>query len=245
MQRSKLLHLIHAATNSLTACPAGQWGADCVKLCNCKTPDTECDPTEGCRECPSGFEGGDCSNDTNECDLVRVALIANVSTHRAHSGVTAMKDTPKPTPPRARISTTAVAARARMERLVSTAATVTVARVSQDYTGTACETETSTPTTTPAVTPTTPAVTTTTPAVTTTTPVIPFVDQARVNVSIKLTSEDFTPDLKNKTSKAYQSLKAKVVQTTPLAMPQYVLYPFSHKLYPSPRKTNNNVFSFA
>jgi len=35
--------------------------------------------------------------------LVRVALIANVSTHRAHSGVTAMKDTPKPTPPRARV----------------------------------------------------------------------------------------------------------------------------------------------
>ena len=65
---SKFLHSIHAATNSLTACPAGQWGAGCLKLCNCKTPDTECDPTNGCKECPSGFEGGDCSNDINECD---------------------------------------------------------------------------------------------------------------------------------------------------------------------------------
>ena len=34
---------------------------------------------------------------------VRVTLIATVSTHRAHSDVTAMKDTPKPTPPRARV----------------------------------------------------------------------------------------------------------------------------------------------
>ena len=34
---------------------------------------------------------------------VRVTLIANVSTHRAHSDVTAMKGTRKPTPPRARV----------------------------------------------------------------------------------------------------------------------------------------------
>ena len=34
---------------------------------------------------------------------VRVTLIANVSTHRAHSDVTAMKGTPRPTPPRARV----------------------------------------------------------------------------------------------------------------------------------------------
>ena len=34
---------------------------------------------------------------------VRVTLIATVSTHRAHSDVTAMKDIPKPTPPRARV----------------------------------------------------------------------------------------------------------------------------------------------
>ena len=47
----------------------------------------------------------------------------------------------------------------------------------------------------------------------TTTPVIPYADQARVNVKIKLTSEVYTSDLESKTSKAYKSLKTKVVQT--------------------------------
>ncbi|KAI0221529.1 hypothetical protein LSAT2_027169 [Lamellibrachia satsuma] len=49
-------------------CPAGQWGAQCMKLCNCKTPDTICDLTFGCEECPIGFYDGDCSTDINECD---------------------------------------------------------------------------------------------------------------------------------------------------------------------------------
>ena len=66
---------------------------------------------------------------------------------------------------------------------------------------------------TPFVTKGTPVVTTTTSALTSTTPVIPVVDQARVIVNIKLTSKVFTPELKDKASKAYESLKTKVVQT--------------------------------
>ena len=44
-------------------------------------------------------------------------------------------------------------------------------------------------------------------------PVIPVADQARVNVSLKLTNTSFTPDLKDKASEAYKSLKMDVVQT--------------------------------
>ncbi|KAK2159628.1 hypothetical protein NP493_1693g00033 [Ridgeia piscesae] len=55
--------------------------------------------------------------------------------------------------------------------------------------------------------------TTTTPVVTTTTPLIPYTHQARVNVSIKLTSAVYTTDLAIKTSDAYKSLKTKVVDT--------------------------------
>ena len=53
---------------SFAACPTGQWGADCLKLCNCKTPETTCDPTTGCGACRCGFTGGECSTDVNECD---------------------------------------------------------------------------------------------------------------------------------------------------------------------------------
>jgi len=44
-------------------------------------------------------------------------------------------------------------------------------------------------------------------------PVIPVADQARVNVSLKLTRTSFTPDLKDKASEAYKSLKMEVVET--------------------------------
>ena len=55
--------------------------------------------------------------------------------------------------------------------------------------------------------------TTTTPFVTTTTPLIPYTDQARVNVKVKLTSIDYTSDLADKTSDVYKSLKTTVVDT--------------------------------
>ena len=42
---------------------------------------------------------------------------------------------------------------------------------------------------------------------------IPVADQARVNVIVKLTSTSFTPDLKDKASEAYKSLKMEVVET--------------------------------
>ena len=42
---------------------------------------------------------------------------------------------------------------------------------------------------------------------------IPVADQARVNVSLKLTSTSFMPDLQDKSSKAYKSLKMEVVET--------------------------------
>ena len=60
--------------------------------------------------------------------------------------------------------------------------------------------------------------TTTTPVVTTTTPLIPYTHQARVNVSIKLTSAVYTTDLAIKTSDAYKSLKTKVVDTVILTV---------------------------
>ena len=44
-------------------------------------------------------------------------------------------------------------------------------------------------------------------------PVIPVADQARVTVSLKLTSTSFTPYLKDKTSEAYKTLKMDVVET--------------------------------
>ena len=46
-----------------------------------------------------------------------------------------------------------------------------------------------------------------------TTPGIPYADQARINVNIKLTSEVYTSDLEDQTSKAYKSLRTKVEQT--------------------------------
>ena len=54
--------------------------------------------------------------------------------------------------------------------------------------------------------------TTTTPVVTTT-PLIPYAEQTRVNVKVKLTSEVFTSDLADPTSDAYKSLKTAVVET--------------------------------
>ena len=51
----------------ISGCPAGQWGPQCTRLCNCETPDTTCNPTTGCVTCPRGFEGGDCSTDIDEC----------------------------------------------------------------------------------------------------------------------------------------------------------------------------------
>ena len=53
----------------------------------------------------------------------------------------------------------------------------------------------------------------TTPVATTTTPLIPYADQARVNVNVKLTSQVYLPDLADETSDAYRNLKTKVVDT--------------------------------
>ena len=42
---------------------------------------------------------------------------------------------------------------------------------------------------------------------------VPVAVQVRVNVSLKLTRTSFTPDLKDKASEAYKSLKTEVVET--------------------------------
>ncbi|KAK2160869.1 hypothetical protein NP493_1610g01023 [Ridgeia piscesae] len=47
----------------------------------------------------------------------------------------------------------------------------------------------------------------------TTPPLIPFADQARVKVNIKLTIRQFTKDLEDETSETYKNLKTEVVQT--------------------------------
>ncbi|KAK2171661.1 hypothetical protein NP493_1037g00031 [Ridgeia piscesae] len=60
-------YLLNDDKRTCRRCPVGQWGPQCTKLCNCETPDTTCNPTTGCVTCPRGFEGGDCSIDTDEC----------------------------------------------------------------------------------------------------------------------------------------------------------------------------------
>ena len=45
------------------------WGKDCLRDCECRDIDTECDVTTGCAECPDGFQGGDCREDIDECTV--------------------------------------------------------------------------------------------------------------------------------------------------------------------------------
>ena len=53
---------------TVAACLSGTWGKDCQRDCNCRDSDTVCNVTTGCEECPTGFSGGDCHDDINECD---------------------------------------------------------------------------------------------------------------------------------------------------------------------------------
>ena len=53
------------------------------------------------------------------------------------------------------------------------------------------------------------------PTTTTKRPTIPPTEQARVDVSIKLTGQNYTNDLDDKTSEAYNNLKMEVVITVP------------------------------
>ncbi|KAK2152978.1 hypothetical protein NP493_2378g00005 [Ridgeia piscesae] len=50
-------------------CPRGMWGQDCLRDCECRDIDTECNVTTGCAECPDGFQGGDCREDIDECTV--------------------------------------------------------------------------------------------------------------------------------------------------------------------------------
>jgi len=45
------------------------WGQDCLRDCECRDIDTECNVTTGCAECPDGFQGGDCREDIDECTV--------------------------------------------------------------------------------------------------------------------------------------------------------------------------------
>jgi len=45
------------------------WGQDCLRDCECRDIDTECNVTTGCAECPDGFQGGDCRDDIDECTV--------------------------------------------------------------------------------------------------------------------------------------------------------------------------------
>lgn len=48
------------------ACPVGKWGKNCRETCKCSTAD-DCSPVTGCKNCPSGYTGGSCDQDIDEC----------------------------------------------------------------------------------------------------------------------------------------------------------------------------------
>lgn len=56
-----LQHLTHNCYNQyscfITACAIGLWGDNCINICSCLSPDTECDVTTGCTECSEGWTG--------------------------------------------------------------------------------------------------------------------------------------------------------------------------------------------
>ncbi|XP_070175148.1 fibrillin-2-like, partial [Littorina saxatilis] len=49
-------------------CPEGSYGDSCSRTCNCGIGSERCDAVTGC-VCKSGWEGGTCERDVNECDV--------------------------------------------------------------------------------------------------------------------------------------------------------------------------------
>jgi plastocyanin len=54
-----------------------KWGPGCSKFCSCKEPTTVCNESTGCAECITGFTGGDCTEDQNECAVSPCGSNAN------------------------------------------------------------------------------------------------------------------------------------------------------------------------
>lgn len=52
-----------------TACDAGFWGLDCVKVCDCRNSDVSCDAVTGQCNCEAGFTG-------TRCDLSEFSTFA-------------------------------------------------------------------------------------------------------------------------------------------------------------------------
>jgi fibulin 1/2 len=48
-------------------CPAGTWGENCARQCNCGPHVISCSPATGCSVCQAGWDGDNCAIDVNEC----------------------------------------------------------------------------------------------------------------------------------------------------------------------------------
>ena len=68
----------------LPECPSGQWGVNCSNQCTCDVQNSrECVKDNGTCVCEAGWQGNDCKQDKDECQLSN-ACVNNSDCHNTN-----------------------------------------------------------------------------------------------------------------------------------------------------------------